>query len=959
MQAPSPRAGTDYHRGCVPGIGWTPDMPGTAERSRQTGIAHGPANEFQLLWRGSMQPLKRNLLSVALASATLMLANGAHAQSADQNQAQAEDIDEIKVVGIRRSIEESTDTKRESTSIVEAISAEDIGKLPDTSIADSLARLPGLTAQRFGGRPQEINIRGFAGDFSTTTLNGREQVSLGNNRGVEFDQYPSELVSQVLVYKTVDAQLVGQGLSGTVDLKTVRPLAFGKRAFAANVRGDMNKVGDEKENGYRYSFSYIDQFADNTVGIALGYAHLNNPGQAKQFGDAWGYDGGGLFGGGKLYDLADDNERDGLMGVLEFRPNENYHTVLDIFYSQFDREQQKRGMEFAGAFGGTIVPGSTPTNASFTGINPVIRNDFNATYDDLFAIGWKHELSLGEYWTATADIGYSDAKRKERILETYAGIDPALARDTLNVVFDPEGFFRHDFGYDYGDANILRLGDAGGWGQDGYIKDFEVNDSLTSFRLDFERRFDDGWFSSIEFGANLTDRTKSRGSNEAFLDLTGCLAGVSPSCPDGISQPIPTDLRTSSAFNAYGVGSIFGYDAMRAYQTLYTRRGNVNGDISNKNWEVNEQVTTAYVQANINTEIGSIPVKGNIGFQAVGVDQSSRGQETFPGNGAGNTIEDGISYTDFLPSLNLSFDLPWDQIVRVGAGRQVARPRMDDLRANNNIGVDRTRAFNPITGAPNTIDPVTGLLVPWWTRDGGNPKLKPWEANAYDVSYEKYFGGNKGYVSLAYFYKDLRTYIYNQATLFDINDTSLTPADYPANPPPNSVGVFNRPANGEGGTIKGYEFAVSVPLDVLWEPLMGFGIQANYSDTKSSVQPLGPSSPSEPMPGLSKYVSNITAYYERFGFSARVSQRHRSAFVGEVQGFGGDRTRRTFEGETVTDVQLGYTFQSGPLENLGILLQVNNLENEPFRSSFNGNNAQPREYFEYGRTYLFGVNYRF
>lgn len=907
-----------------------------------------------------MQPLKRNLLSTALASATLMMVSAAYAQTADQSQEQAEDLDTLEVVGIRRSIQESIDAKQASTSIVEAISAEDIGKLPDTSIADSLARLPGLTAQRFGGRPQEVNIRGFAGDFSTTTLNGREQVSLGNNRGVEFDQYPSELVSQVLVYKTPDAQLIGQGLSGTVDLKTVRPLAYGKRAFAVNLRGDQNKVGDEKEYGSRFSLSYIDQFADNTVGVALGYAHLNNPGQAKQFGDTWGYDGDGIYGGGKLYDLENDNQRDGFMGVLEFAPNDTYRTVIDVFYSKFDREEQKRGMEFAAAFGGTPAPGNTPSHAVFTGgINPVVRNDFNATYDDLFAIGWKHELTLSPHWTASADISYSDATRKERILETYAGVDPTLARDSLTVDYNSNGYFDHDFGYDYGDPNILRLGDPGGWGQDGYIKDFKVKDSLTSLRFDFERTFDDGWFSSVKFGANLTDRTKSRASNEAFIDLTACVGGISPSCPDGFSQPVPTNLASSSNFNAYGVSSIFGYDALRAYNTLYTRRGNANSDITNKNWEVNEQVTTAYFQANINTDLGSVPVKGNIGIQAVNVDQSSIGSESFEGNPLGRGVEDSASYTDFLPSLNLSFGLPWDQFVRVGAGRQVARPRMDDLRANNNVSVDRGRATNPITGAPNPIDPITGNLVPWWTRSGGNSQLKPWEANAYDVSYEKYFGGNKAYVSAAYFYKDLKTYIYNENTLFNIADTVLTPADYPANPPPNPVGVYNRPVNGEGGTVKGYELAASVPLDVLWEPLMGFGIQVNYSDTKSSVQPLGPSSPNEPLPGLSKYVSNITAYYERFGFSTRVSQRHRSQFVGEVQGFGGDRTRRVFEGETVTDLQLGYSIQSGPLKDLSFLLQVNNLENEPFRSSFNGNNAQPREYFEYGRTYLFGVNYRY
>ena len=158
-----------------------------------------------------MVQLKRNLLSMALASATLMLATGAYAQDSAQAQtaqaqqdadAKAKTLDEVVVTGIRAAIESAIETKQTSTSIVEAISAEDIGKLPDTSIADSIARLPGLTAQRFGSRPQEINIRGFAGDFSTALLNGREQVSMGNNRGVEFDQYPSELMNQVVVYKT-------------------------------------------------------------------------------------------------------------------------------------------------------------------------------------------------------------------------------------------------------------------------------------------------------------------------------------------------------------------------------------------------------------------------------------------------------------------------------------------------------------------------------------------------------------------------------------------------------------------------------------------------------------------------------------------------------------------------------------------------------------------------------------
>ena len=146
-----------------------------------------------------MLQLKRNLLSAALASAIALAAADVHAQTAQasvpQSGAEATDLDTVVVTGIRRGIENAIETKRDSTSIVETISAEDIGKLPDISIAESLARLPGLTAQRVAGRATNINIRGLPDNFGTTLLNGREQVSTGDNRGVEFDQYPSELIS--------------------------------------------------------------------------------------------------------------------------------------------------------------------------------------------------------------------------------------------------------------------------------------------------------------------------------------------------------------------------------------------------------------------------------------------------------------------------------------------------------------------------------------------------------------------------------------------------------------------------------------------------------------------------------------------------------------------------------------------------------------------------------------------
>ena len=176
-----------------------------------------------------------------------VMAGSAHAQTAATGETANLNPDApvttVTVTGIRRAIEDAIAVKRESTGIVEAISSEDIGKLPDVSIAESLARLPGLSAQRVNGQAQSISIRGTSGDLSTALLNGREQVTTSSDRTVEYDQYPSELINAVTVYKTGDASVIGQGLSGTVDLQTIKPLSLRERTISVNVRGEKNSAG--------------------------------------------------------------------------------------------------------------------------------------------------------------------------------------------------------------------------------------------------------------------------------------------------------------------------------------------------------------------------------------------------------------------------------------------------------------------------------------------------------------------------------------------------------------------------------------------------------------------------------------------------------------------------------------------------------------------------------------------
>ena len=896
--------------------------------------------------------LKRNLLSVALASATMMLANSAYAQSADATDTgtdtastDANTLDTVVVTGIRKGIQDAIDTKKNQSTISEAVSSEDIGKLPDQSIADSIARLPGLTAQRFGGRPQEINIRGFAGNFSTTLLNGTEQVSLGNNRGVEFDQYPSELTSEVVVHKTTEADMVNQGLSGTVDIHTVRPLAFDKRVVAVSARASQNREAGIDSNGDRFSISYIDQFKDRTIGLALGYAYLDNPTQGRQE-HSWGYDGNGAPTGSELWAQKDRNKRGGFMGTLEWKPTDSFHSVLDVFYSKFNKDTNRNGLQFNMASTGTSFSADGTATAGTANITQaVVRNDYDAQHDKLFSLNWNNKLQINDHWSVTANVSTSSAKRKERILETYAARN---ASDTASFAYNGDGYYDFDFGTDYSDPANFQMRDPGGWGwvddpalrraQAGYLKDFTIHDNLSAFRLDFERSFDSGFISAIDFGGNITERRKSRGSVENTLCTTQA-CDINANVP----LPVPTDgygFRIND-FGYFGLPSLIYLDAQSLVNGgFYYLIPKENKDIANKNWEISERVGTVYVQANIDTSLGSaVTLKGNIGIQAVNADQSSTGYSTFSGNPVGNKRTDGANYTDYLPSMNLTFGLPADQFVRFGAGRQMARPRMDDMRASADYGIDLQRGI--------------------WSGSGGNPELRPTIADFYDLSYEKYFGDNKGYVSAAYFYKNLKSYIYNAVNdNFDYSGFVVPTGTLPGNVPTSTIGEFTQPQNGEGGTIHGYELAVSLPFGMLWSPLEGFGFQGSYSDTKSAIHPNGPGT-TDPLPGLSKYVSNATLYFERWGFSARVSRRTRSTFVGEFEGFGGDLERHALAGEKVVDAQVGYSFQDGPLKNLSLTFQVNNLTNEPSRQTVVGYPDRFSDYFEYGRTYMLGASYKF
>ena len=914
-------------------------------------------------------------LGVAMAVA---LAGGVQAQTAPEAD-QATQVDEIVVTGIRRSIEASISAKANNTSIVEVISAEDIGKLPDVSIAESLARLPGVTMQRLDGRSQAISIRGLGPDFTTALLNGRELVTTGDNRGVEFDQFPSELLSSVVVYKTPDSSLIGQGLGGTVDLRTIRPLAYGRQAMAANYRHEWNDIGalnsGTTDKGDRFTLSYIDQFADGTIGLALGYAHMSSPYQSERF-NSWGYpnhtDGNLLTGGVKPYVMSSELERDGYMGVLEWQPNDRFHSTIDAFYSEFKNTQVLRGIEFPLAWGGSagdcasvgnvatpnvcrpgpsLRPGYTVEDGlivagTWDNIKGVVRNDLNKRESNITAIGWNTEFVANDDWSLNLDVSYSKVERNDIILETNAGTGRNIngALDSLGFELTDDGVTRFTSLLNYADPNLIKVTSPQGWGGDvipegqaGYMNTPSIEDELKAVRLSATRQLHQSPFKSIDFGFNYSEREKSFVNDQFYLGVPG---GGDLTVPAGLLLA-PTDL------GYLGISQVLSYDALGLVNSgALNLIRNPNADVLAGNWDVTEKVSTSYIRANIDHNLFGRRLTGNVGVQAVYTDQSSNGfsaRQTGPGVAETIAVSGGKDYLEILPSSNFILEVADDAFLRFAAARTLARPRMDDMRASRNYSFDVGK--NVAGATPDVNSP--------WSASGGNPLLTPYIADVADISFEKYFANRKGYVSIAAFYKHLESYVYNHDQIFDFTG-------YPTGgvTPVINQGKSSAPDNGEGGWIKGIEFSVSAPFDIFHPALEGFGAMFSASMTDSEVQP-DPTQAPTTMPGLSEDVINGTVYYERFGFQGRVSARYRSDYLGEVAGFGNGRTLRSVAAETVVDAQIGYEFQSGLLEGLSVLAQVNNLTDEPFKTFQNGDERQTIDYQHYGRTFAVGLNYRF
>lgn len=1003
-----------------------------------------------------MKKFRPSLITAAfLASGMAIVGTNSYAQETAVEQPDTADdqIETIEVKGFSTSLIKSLNQKRFSDTVSEQLSADDLGGLPDVSMADALTRLPGISAVRTGGQAAEINIRGLSGDFVFSTLNGREQVSTSGSRSIEFDQYPSELISSAAVYKSPKASLIEGGVAGSVELQTASPLEIDEdHKFSMNLRGMYNdragEVSDATEYGHRFSFSYQTKFLDDTLGLALGYARLFQPSVSTQFVgfannattniDDIDYDASEGF---ELQHQGGEETRDGYMAVVEWAPTENFTLKADAFLSKFDSQEFARGFRVKlGAsqaevvnpviVNGDIIGGSFSRTDGATRVELV--NDDNQDFDEVASYGVNATWEVTENLTMSFDVSLSKAESNFRngllwalVAEDATVADPVLD-ESVQINYQLNGLNLPDIGFSQADAfsDIDRVM-VSKYG----IYPFQNEDELEAYRFDLTYELDNDFVSSIEVGVRYSDREYSNdrsvfeyGSDSSFsateppLRLTSDIAqvvgwegefGYFPDYlaidldkalnawfPDGRPQPLQTwGVGAPGVINA-------DPDAFPRPDTSWSVR---------ESGQVFEEVTSAYLMANLDMELGDLPITGNIGVRRVDSKQSStvleraveelvsvdeNGQEqsvtvSSPELGAQNIVDEaGLinnfyrpviltdTYTDYLPSLNLNFKITESSQIRFAAAKVMGRAPINRLFANARTDVaDVFAELNPDTGEIELSTPTAKLSG----TNTNSPYLRPFYANQYDLSYEHYFEDTDGAFVAALFYKDIKSFI---------EEATIDPYDFAGNgfePPteidvvvvhgegainegeivfvdgqpliiqvPTENGAYTEAQNNaEGGYIRGIELSYTQIYSFLPAPFNGLGVNASYSYTESEIQrTLNPDNGifSTDLPGLSENVATATLFYEYEDFETRVSVRYRDAFVS--QQIAVNQQTVNFDSETVVDFQASYNVN----ENLGLLFQVNNVTDEPTKSYF-GNEYQTGTIQYFGTQYFFGLTY--
>ena len=810
-------------------------------------------------------------------------------QSNSQGGSQSrEQLEEVVVTGIRASLDKALDTKRESAGFVDAINAEDVGKLPDENVAEALQRVTGVAIQRSRGEGDFVSIRGLGPNFVRGTINNRSLVSSTESRdatrsgGFEsstgretnFDLLPAEMIASIEVIKSPSASQVEGGIGGVVDIKTQHPLALGTTAVAS-ARGtyrDFNKKLDPSASGLA---SWSD--ASKTFGV-LGAIAYSERTIREDDPDSFGYtlgapvdtDGNGT--GDRTgvsfpfsfnpQSFTEKRKRLTLQGSTQWvLPDESKLTV-DALYSKRDLTSRAfvsflgTCCNFQGAFddvtnpdGSVRLPGiqiAGNTAVGFPVRSQVSDNSDDQTVNDrLYSVGANYDKTLGD-WDLGVDLAYSRSRGEldfTRVsLLTYDTVPFMVSEshDQLQVSVLPGGpDLTNAASYRTNNVDVV----------DRFNRDHEFDADLGATR----KLADNGVIGAIRFGGHYAERNVDREDHTNFnVNTDQVSAALLPA--NGFRR---FDGNFANGTSSYPMGTLLFGDW--AAQTALLKSKNLNASFDApfsplQSFLINEKTTAAYVQADIDSMLAGIAIKGNAGVRfvhtktvATGLFQPFEIDNDPNNNNLGKvvildphviTTDFDNSYNNVLPMMNLRAQLMPDLYLRFAAGRSVTRP-----------------TFLQMSPGLSNINPTQRFA------NSGNPNLKAYQANNYDLGLEWYFGkGNAVYASV--FRKDIDNFIGVVTNLnvdkFGVNFRSLS-----------------QPENQGNAHITGEEIGVQQTLGLG----LGYILNATFIDSSAHFTEGTNAGKTIPFEGVSRTSYNATLFYEKAGFSTRLSYSGRSSYV--------------------------------------------------------------------------------
>lgn len=873
----------------------------------------------------------------------------AAAQSDGPPTATADDVEEIVVTGFAASVARALDQKRSADGIVDAISAEDLGKFPDLNLSESLQRIPGVTLDRNAvGEGQSINLRGLGSEFTRVEINGMSGTSNGTGgrfgnseggRGFNFEILASELFTNAAVFKTSSADQEEGGLAGLVRLETPKPFDYRDTRLSASVQGNYSELADtvDPRAALLFSKNFSDRFG---VAASIAYSDTTFRSDTVEGGSFRPFAGANTgtratpeqraalnANGTRYYHFDETRETIGATLALQFQPADNLRLTLDGIYGSLKSDRLALRDDAAIESGAnapvsaTIVDGVI-TAGQFTGIQQRVGANFFTTDENLYQLTGRLEWNPTERLTVRPFIGYSKRKA-DRTFDLYS------FRLAQNGVFDP-GVVSYSLRGDFVDFASTAT-DFASNPQDFLFNVFIFRPSTDqdeefSAKLDFEREFGTA-LDAVKFGLRYADRSKSRVATQERLQRLGTAGPLVPPTLAAAADLVDYKVRGGSPS---APSQLLSVDERALRDAFFPNGSPVAGTFvrplpgfgAQQSFDIDEKTFNAYGLAEF--KVGGLDL--NAGLRYVRTEQTSSGntvENLFAPTERISPISREKTYSAFLPSLTVRYDVNDELVLRAAYSRTLTRPNLADL-------------------APS--ETVAGIDTGGGTGTRGNPELDPFLSDNVDVGVELYFA-REALVGGNIFYKKIDGFIDTRT----FTETRTFPRQSDGVLVTGPI-LFTEPFNGVSAKVKGFELALQSRLTFLPEgPLQNLGVLLNYTynDSSADFAVVGDVR-SRGLPGLSRNSYNAVVYYDDGRFDARLAYAWRDRYLAQFSDdFGVPRFTDSFG-------QLDFSANYNVTDNIALQFQALNLTREQTINQSTGRYL-PYGVSELDRRFLAGI----